>query len=282
VTDTDVPRPLGSELDREARAGRTRSWCRRIVVVAGLSLPVIAAVGGSARASTVTDTLDGATEGTVEAVEIGTVPDVVDTGTVDDAVSSATDQLSTHAGPIKQELDEQVASVNGTVDGIARAADGTVDEVGDAIGEAGSSLDTVVPTPDPASSHPGGSRGGSPSARVRPSLDASASIGRRPETGSNTTSWARTEFGGPTTDPNDAQRTSPGSSGHLASPSHEPVGAPGLPVSIADGVGHTLLLMLIGLFVGAFAHASPGLRRNRPPPSDPITLVLVLSLERPG
>lgn len=285
MTVSGTARPIDDELDPEIAAGRARSWCRRAFVVVALSFPVVVIASGSARAGTVTDALDGVTAvagGTAAGVDTGSVSDIVQTGTVDDAVSSAKDQLSAGAAQIEQQLDEQVASVKDTVGGIERAAHGTVDEVGDAIGGAGPGLD-VVPDLDPPSSDSGGSptgTRGSPG-RIRPSLDAFASVGHRHAAGSNTIRPATTEFDASAADPIDAHASS-GRSGHLASPIGEPVPIPGLPVSMADGAGHTLLLTLIGMFVGSLAHASPGLRRNRPPPALHIPFVLVLSLERPG
>jgi hypothetical protein len=281
VTVPDVAWPIGDDLDPEIPAGRARSWCRRTFVIVALSFPAVVIAGGSARAGTVTDTLDGVT--TVAGVETGPVPDIVQTGSVDDAVSYATDQLSAAAAPIKQALDEQVASATGTVDRITRAAERTVHEAGDAIGETGPGLDTVVPDLDTAVSDSGGSRTGTRGSpgRIRPSLEAFASVGHRHAARSKTIWLATTGFDASAADPIDAHASS-GWSAHLELPIGEPVPIPGLPVSMADGVGHTLLLMLIGMFVGSLAHASPGLRRNRPPPTLHIPFVLVLSLERPG
>jgi hypothetical protein len=287
VTVPDVPRPIDGDLGRATDASRGGSWFRRILVVAALSFPIVASAGGSARASTVTGSLDGPTDVVGEAAQTadtGAVSDTVRTGTLDGAISSASDQLTADApAPIRQAVDERVASVKGTVEGIERAAKGAVEEASGAISDAGSGLDTV-PTLGTASSDPNpsrGSAGGSPNVRVRHSLEALAPIANRLEARSSTT-WATPELGAPVTDPNAAEATSSSSSGRLGSPKPEPVGAPAPPVSMADGVGHTVLLMLIGLCVAALAHASPGLRRNRPPPSVQIPLVLVLSLERPG
>jgi hypothetical protein len=83
-------------------------------------------------------------------------------------------------------------------------------------------------------------------------------------------------------DPSHAAAAPPPPSKAPARSKPEPVGTPSLPVSMTEVLGHTLLLVLIGLVASALALTQTGLRRTRPPPSIRLPFVLVLSLERPG
>jgi hypothetical protein len=288
----------GVETDHEPDPARARRWCRRGLVVAALSTPLVLALGGTARADSLTDPLDDAsvsvdqTTASVDAtVSVDQTTASVDaTVSVDQTTAGVDATVETTGGP--STLDDAMSSVQGTTEAIQQTVDtevadaeGTVDVLKGAADDLGSTLEGTVSSSDLPGSVAPVTEPESPIQRSAPSSDRRATA---PSDRATDRKRLRSDPATSRSDPIALPRAASQYHGTPAFtpivpslPISQPIPDPSLPAGPGQGIAYSLILLgLLGS--GLAALVPPGSHPNRPPPRSTISFLLVLSLEQPG